>query len=160
MGIQESEDEDRGDEVEDKEVQGEENTPRWSPPRASKTIANRSIRAQLASNQVPTAEIVGDDDDARMIAEWETRRELEEGKDYSNRIDDPPSPIVVAYTRVNAINVCDADCEFMSPTQSSLSQSVHSALKKAAEKSPPMSKSIHSAMVKTESLAKAETTKS
>ena len=49
MGIQESEDEDRGDEVEE-EVLGEENTLRWSPSRTSKTIANRSIRAQLASN--------------------------------------------------------------------------------------------------------------
>ena len=69
MGIQESEDEDRGDEVEDEEVQGGENTLRRSPPHASKTIANRSICAQLASNRVPTAEIVGDDDDVRMIAE-------------------------------------------------------------------------------------------
>mgnify|MGYP000276798726 CR=1 FL=1 len=158
MGIQESEDEDCGDEVEE-EVLGEENALRRSPPHVSKTIANRSIRAQIASNRVPTAEIVGDDDDVRMIAEWEARRELEEGKDYSDRIDDPPSPIVAAYTRVNAINVCDADGEFLSPTPPSVSQSVHSALKKAAEKSPPMSKSIRSAMAKTESHAKAEKTK-
>ena len=48
-----------------------------------------------------------------MVAEWESRREEEEFKDYSNRIDDPPSPIVVAYTR---IIVRDADGEFASPT--------------------------------------------
>jgi hypothetical protein len=158
MGIQESEDEDRGDEG-DEEVLGEENTLRRLPPRASKTIANRSIRAQLASNRVPTAEIVADDDDARMIAEWETRRELEEFQDYSNCIDDPPSPIVAAYTRVNAVNVCDADGEFSLPTPPSLSQSVRCALKKAAEGTPPMLKSVRSAMVRTESLAKADKTK-
>ncbi len=87
MGIQESEDEDRGDEGEE-EVLGEENTFRQLPPRASKTIANRSIHAQLASNGVPTAEIVADDDNARVMAEWETRRELEEFQDYSNHIDE------------------------------------------------------------------------
>ena len=48
-----------------------------------------------------------------MVAEWESRREEEEFKDYSNRIDDPPSPIVVAYT---LIIVRDADGEFASPT--------------------------------------------
>ncbi len=48
-----------------------------------------------------------------MIVEWETQRELEEFQDYSDRIDDPPSPIVVAYTGVNAVNACDADgCYF------------------------------------------------
>jgi hypothetical protein len=48
-GIQESKDVDRGDKGEE-EVLGEENTLRRLPPRASKTIANRSIHAQLASN--------------------------------------------------------------------------------------------------------------
>ncbi len=126
-----------------------------------KTIANRSIRAQLALNRVPTAEIVVEDDDARMTVEveWETRRELEEFLDYSDRIDDPPSPIVVAYTRVNAVNVCDTDGEFLSPTRPSLSQSVCCALKKAAEGTPPMLKSVCSAMARTESLAKAGKTK-
>ena len=67
MGIQESEDEDRGDEDE-VEVLGEENTLCRSPSRAAKTIAIGFIRAQLASSRVPTAEVV-EDDDARVIAE-------------------------------------------------------------------------------------------
>jgi hypothetical protein len=63
----------------------------------SKTRANGLIRSQLASSQVPTAEVV-EDNDARVIAEWESRREEEEFQDYSDRIDNPPSPIVAAYT--------------------------------------------------------------
>ena len=73
------------------------NTLHRSPPRVSKTRANGLIRSQLASSQVPTAEVV-EDNDARVIAEWESRREEEEFQDYSDRIDNPPSPIVAAYT--------------------------------------------------------------
>ncbi len=75
-------------------------------------------------------EIVGDDDDAWMIAEWETRRELDEFQDYSDHIDDPPSPIVAVYTRVNTVNACEADGEFSSPTPPSLSQSVQKGLRR------------------------------
>ena len=88
------------------------NTLRRLPPCVSKTRANGFIRSQLESSRVPTAEVV-EDDDARMIAEWESRREEEEFKDYSDRINDPPSPIVAAYTQIIAR---DADGEFASPT--------------------------------------------
>ena len=77
--------------------------------------------------------------------------------DYSNRVENPPSPIVAAYTRVNA---CDAaDSLFASPTSASQSQSICNALEKAAESSPPMSKSVQTAMARAESLAKAAKTK-
>ena len=157
MGIEESEgeDEDRGDEGE-VEVLCDENTLRRSPPRAAKTVANGFIRAQLASSRVPTAEVVGDDDDARVIAEWEARREEEEFNNYHSRIDDPPPQIVAAYTRMNARG---ADGEYMSPTSPSLTQSVRRALKNAAEGTPSMLNSVRSAMVRTESLAKADKTK-
>jgi hypothetical protein len=74
------------------------------------------------------------------------------GQDYSDRIENPPSPIIAAYTRVNAH---DADSLFASPTSPSQTQSVCSALEKAAENTPPMSKSVRSAMARAESLAKA-----
>jgi hypothetical protein len=41
------------------------------------------------SSRVPTAEVVDEDDDGRVIAEWESRREEEEFQDYSDRIDNP-----------------------------------------------------------------------
>ncbi len=59
---------------------------------------NGFICSQLLSSQVPTAEEV-QDDDARVIAEWESQREEKEFQDYSDRIDNSPSPIVAAYTR-------------------------------------------------------------
>ena len=109
MGIEESEDEDHdSDAVGDKGELGVVNTLRRSPPRVSKTRANGFIRSQLASSRVPTAEVV-QDNDVRVIAKWESRREEEEFQDYSDRIDNPPSPIVAAYTRVNA---SDADSLF------------------------------------------------
>ncbi len=61
-------------------------------------IANGFIHAQLASSQGPTAEVVEDNDDARVIAEWESWREEEEFKDCSDSIDNAPSPIVAAFT--------------------------------------------------------------
>ncbi len=84
MGIQDSEDEDHdNDATGDEGELGVVNTLRRLPPHVSKTRANGFIRSQLASSQVPTAEVVGnDDDDARVIAEWERRREEEEFKDY------------------------------------------------------------------------------
>ena len=88
MGIEESEDEDHvSDAVGDEGELGVMNTLRSSPPRVSKTRANGLIRSQLASSRVPTAE-----------AEWESRREEEEFQEYTNSIDNPPTPIVVAYT--------------------------------------------------------------
>jgi hypothetical protein len=139
MGIEESEDKDHdSDAVGDEGELGVVNSLCCSPPRVSKTRANEFIRSQLASSRVPTAEVV-EDDDARVIAEWESRREEEEFQEYSNRIDNPPSPIVAAYTRVN---VRDADSLFASPTSPSQTQSVRSALEKAAESTPPMSKSV------------------
>jgi hypothetical protein len=117
--------------------------------------ANGFIRSQLASSRVPTAEVVGDND-VRVIAKWESRREEEEFQDYSDRIDDPPSPIVAAYTWINAR---DDDGEFALPTSPSRTQSVRSALEKAADSTPPMSKSVCSAMARAESLAKARRTK-
>ncbi len=128
MGIEESEDEDHdSDAVGDEGELGVVNTLCCSPPRMSKTRANGFIHSQLASSQVPTAEVVGDDD-AWVIAGWESRREEEEFQDYSDRIDDPLSPIVVAYTRINAR---DGDGEFVLPTSPSRTQSVCSALEKA-----------------------------
>jgi len=157
MGIEESEDEDHvRDAVGDEGELGVMNTLRSSPPRVSKTRANGLIRSQLASSRVPTAEVV-EDDDARMIAEWESRREEEEFQEYTDRIDNPPTPIVAAYTRVNARDADDS--LFASPTSPSQTQSVHSALEKAAESTPPMSKSVQSAMARGESLAKAANTK-
>ena len=157
MGIEESE-----DEVHDSDAVGDEgelgvvmNTLRCSPPRVSKTRANGFIHSQLVSSRVPTAEVF-EDDDARVIAEWESRRKEEEFQDYSNRIENPPSPIVAAYTRVNAR---DADSLFASPTLPSQTQSVCSALEKAAESTPPMLKSVQNAMARAESLAKAAKTK-
>ena len=98
MGIEESEDEDNvSDAVGDEGQLGVMNSLRSSPPRVSKTRANGLIRSQLASSRVSTAEVV-EDDDARMIAEWENRREEEEFQEYTNRIDNPPTPIVAAYT--------------------------------------------------------------
>jgi len=156
MGIEESEDEDHdSDAVGDEGELGVVNTLRRSPPRVSKTRANGFIHSQLASSQVPTAEVV-QDNDARVIAEWESRREEEEFQDYSNCIDDPPSPIVAAYTRVKAR---DADSLFALPTSPSQTQSVRSTIEKAAESTPPMSKSVQSAMARAESLAKAAKTK-
>jgi hypothetical protein len=120
MGIEESEDEGH-----DSDVVGDEgelgvvvNSLRCSPPRVSKTRANGFIRSQLASSLVPTAEVF-EDDDEQEIAEWESRRKEEEFQDYSDRIENPPSPIVVAYTRVNAR---DADSLFASPTSPSQTQ--------------------------------------
>jgi hypothetical protein len=156
MGIEESEDEDHvSDAVGDEGELGVMNTLRSSPPRMSKTRANGLIRSQLASSRVPTAEVV-EDDDARMIAERESRREEEEFQEYTDRIDNPPTPIVAAYTWVNAR---DADSLFASPTSPSQTQSVCSALEKAAESTLPMSKSVQSAMARAESLAKAAKTK-
>ncbi len=156
MGIEESEDEDHdSDAVGDEGELGVVNTLCPSPPRVSKTRANGLIRSQLASSRVPTAEVVGDDD-ARVIAKWESRREEEEFQDYSDRIDDPPSPIVAAYTRINAR---DADSLFASPTSPSRTQSVCITLEKAAESTPTMSKSVRSAMARAELLAKADKTK-
>ena len=159
MGIEESEDEGH-----DSDVVGDEgelgvvvNSLRCSPPRVSKTRANGFIRSQLASSRVPTAEVVVEDDDARVIAEWESRRKEEEFQDYSDRVENPPSPIVAAYTRVNARDA--ADSLFASPTSASQSQSICNALEKAAESSPPMSKSVQTAMARAESLAKAAKTK-
>ena len=136
MGIEESKDESH-----DSDAVGDEgelgvvvNTLHRSPPRVSKTRANGFIRSQLASSRVPTAEVF-EDDDVRVIAEWESQRKEEEFQDYSDRIENPPSPIVAAYTRVNAR---DADSLFASPTSPSQTQSVHSALEKAAESTPPM----------------------
>jgi hypothetical protein len=160
MGIEESEDEDRdsGAVVENEGELGVVNTLRRSPPRVSKTRANGFIRSQLVSSRVPTAKVVDEDDDGRVIAEWESRREEEEFQDYSDRIDNPPSPIVAAYTRVvNARD--DADSLFASPTSASQSQSIRNALEKAAESTPPMSKSVRTAMARAESLAKAAKTK-
>ena len=107
--------------VEDEGDLGVVNTLRRLLPHVSKTRANGFICSQLALSQVPTAEVVGKDDDARVIAEWESRREEEEVKDYSNHIDNPPSPIVVAYTQIDAR---DADGEFALPTSPSLTQNV------------------------------------
>jgi len=91
MGIEESEDEDRdsGAVVENEGELGVVNTLRRSPPRVSKTRANGFIRSQLVSSRVPTAKVVDEDDDGRVIAEWESRREEEEFQDYSDRIDNP-----------------------------------------------------------------------
>ncbi len=122
----------------------------------SKTRANGFIRAQLASNRVPTAEIVEGNYDARVIAKWESRRDGEVFQDYSDRIDDPPTPVVAAYTWVNGR---DADGEFASPASPSLTQSVRNALSRAAETSPPMSQSVRNAMLRAESIAKADKTK-
>ena len=137
MGIEESEDESHGSDAvgDEGELGVVVNTLRHSPPRVSKTRANGFIRSQLESSRVPTAEVVVEDDDARVIAEWESRRKEEEFQDYSDRIENPPSPIVAAYTRVNAR---DADSLFASPTSPSQTQSVRSALEKAAESTPPM----------------------
>ncbi len=158
MGIEESEDEDRdsGGVVGNECELGVVNTLCCSPPHVSKTRANGFIRSQLASSRVPTSEVVVEDDDVRVIAKWESRREEEEFQDYSDRIDNPPSPIVAAYTRVNAR---DADSLFASPTSASHSQSIRNALEKAAESTPPMSKSVRTAMARAESLAKAAKTK-
>ena len=99
LGIEESEDEDHdSDAVGDEGELGVVNTLCRLPPCMSKTRANGFIWSQLASSQVPTAEVV-EDDDARVIAEWESRREEEEFKDYSDRIDDglndqPPLKVV------------------------------------------------------------------
>jgi len=156
MGIEESKDEDHvSDAVEDEGELGVVNTLRCSSPRMSKTRANGLIRSQLASSRVPTAEVV-EDNDAQVIAEWESQREEEEFQDYTDRIDNPATPIVASYTRVNAR---DADSLFALPTLPSQTQSVRSALKKAAESTPPMSKSVQSAMARAESLAKAAKTK-
>jgi hypothetical protein len=94
MGIEESEDEDHdSDAVGDEGELGVVNTLRRSLPRVSKTRANGFIRSQLELSRVPTAEVVGDDD-ARVIAEWESRREEEEFQDYSDRIDNPPPQLL------------------------------------------------------------------
>ncbi len=116
MGIEESKDEDHdSDVVGDEGEPGVVNTLRRSPPGVSKTRANGFIRSQLASSRIPTAEVVGDDD-ARVIDEWESRREEEEFQDYSDRIDDPPSPVIAAYTQINAH---DADSLFAPNTKCS-----------------------------------------
>ena len=90
-----------------------------------------------------TAKIVGGNDEL-LIAEWESQRDGEEGDDYHDCIDNPPSPIAVAYSWRNA---CDADGEFALPALPSLSQSVSSALAKAADSTPPLLKSVRSTMV-------------
>jgi hypothetical protein len=151
MGIEE-----REDEGHDSDAVGDEgelgvvaNTLCRSPPCVSKTRANDSFSACVELSPHSRS---FEDDDARVIAEWESRRKEEEFQDYSDRIENPPSPIVAAYTRVNAH---DADSLFASPTSPSQTQSVCSALEKAAESTPPMSKSVRSAMARAESLAKA-----
>ncbi len=50
---------------------------RLRSPRRRLTRVNGLIRSQLASSQVPTAEVV-EDNDVRMIAKWESWREEEE----------------------------------------------------------------------------------
>ena len=125
MGIEESEDESHdSDAVGDEDELGVVvNTLRRSPPRLSKTRANGFIRSQLASSRVPTAEVF-EDDDARVIAEWESRRKEEESQDYSDRIENLPSPIVAAYTRVNAR---DADSLFASCEETTTDLPAHRA---------------------------------
>jgi hypothetical protein len=95
MGIEESEDEGH-----DSDAVGDEgelgvvvNTLHRSPPRVSKTRANGFIRSQLAWSGVPTAEVF-EDDDARVIAEWESRRKEEEFQDYSDHIENSPPQLL------------------------------------------------------------------
>ena len=159
MGIDESKGEDEEEVAEGGE---EDNVPRRSPSRVAKTRANDFIRTQLASTRVPTAEVAHDsaEEDAHVIAGWERRGEEEEDPDYEARVDCPPTPIVAAYTRINAR---EADGEFVessSPkTPPAISQSVRTALERAAETTPPLGKSVSNAMARASSLAKAGKTK-
>jgi len=159
LGIDESE-EDEVVVVGGEGEQGGGQALRHSPSRVAKTQANNNIRSQLASTRAPTAEIVDSgDEDARVVAEWERRREEEDDSEYDARIDQPPTPIVGAYTRITAREV---DGEFVpspSPKSPSMSQSFRSALDRAAESTPPLSKSVSSAIAKASSLAKSEKTK-
>ncbi len=123
---------------------------------------NNSIRSQLASTRVPTAEVAPDsaEEDAQVIVGWERRGEEEEDPDYEARVDCPPTPIVVAYTR---INLREADGEFVpSPLPKSpptVSQSVRTALERVADSTPPLKKSVTSAIARASSLANAGKTK-
>ena len=73
----------------------------------------------------------------------------------------PPTPIVDAYTWVNA-RAADAEVsgdEACSPFSLSISQSANSTLKKAAESTPTVSKSVQDALLCAESFAKSQKTK-
>jgi hypothetical protein len=157
LGIMESNAEDRRDDEEGGGSADEEIPWRRSPTRTSKTQANQCIRSQLASTRVPTAEIVLDEE---MIAEWNRQRDDEDHDEYHDRIDRPPDHIVEAVTR----SLAESDGSFRdgageedgSPFLPSRTQSVSNALRRAAEMTPPMEKSVRDAMIWAESFAKAQ----
>ena len=82
------------------------------------------------------------------------------GQCCNARTDCPPSPIIAAYIR---INTREDDREFVpsrSPTSSFMLQSIRTTLDRAAESTPPLLKSVSSAIIaKASSLAKSEKTK-
>ncbi len=84
LGIEEDGNEE--EKVDEEDMGGErEETHEWcmSPPRASKTRANQSICLQLASTQVPHAEIVGDKE---VTTEWNKQQENKSFDQYCERI--------------------------------------------------------------------------
>jgi len=145
------EDDDGGDDV--------DATPRrFSPARLSKTRANASIRSQLASSRVPTATIV---DDREVVDEWERQREDENFADFTARIDNPPDYIVDAVTRLQEADGdgLEGGTDGESPCTPTIAQSVSAAMKKAAEATPPLEKSVKDALKRASSLSMKEKTK-
>ncbi len=141
---------------------GKDNVPCRSPFHGAKTQANNYIHSQLALTRVPMAEVAPDsaEEDAQVIVGWEHWGEEEEDPDYEARVDCPPTPIVAAYTGINAR---EADGEFVpSPSPKSLTtvlQSVRTTLKRAEDSTPPLGKNVTSMIARASSLAKAGKTK-
>jgi hypothetical protein len=98
-----------------------------------------------------------------MIAEWSCQRDDEDADEYRDQIDHPPNHIVEAVTCLLAesdgLLRDGAGEEDGSPFLPSRTQSVSNALRRAAETTPPMEKSVRDAMIRAESFAKAQKTK-
>lgn len=154
VGIPDSDAEEK--EAEDDEADGGVDTNRrLSPARASKTRANESIRSQLASSRVRTATVVDDQD---IVNEWEAQRDDEDFDECLQRRGNPPDYVVDAYGRLQEAlegEVGSGD----SPFSPSISQSVGSALKRAAETTPTIEKSAKDALARASSYIKAQKTK-
>jgi hypothetical protein len=98
-----------------------------------------------------------------MIAEWNRQRDDKDIDAYRDQTNHPPDHIVEAVTRLlteSDVSFCDgAGEEDGSPFLPSMAQSVSNVLRRAAETTPPMEKSMHDALTQVESFAKAQKTK-
>jgi hypothetical protein len=159
LGIPDSNSEEKVDEEEGGGDAGDENSWRLSPTRVSKMRANQYICSQLASSRVPTTTVV----DQELVDDWDHHHDNKDYDKYCDRRDHPPDHIVEAVTRLqqaeSGVTGGGRAGVDDSPFSPSISQSVDSALKRVAELTLTVVKSVKDAMSHAESYAKAQKTK-